>query len=309
MAYTYSFFDNQIASAEQLNKWVSLFVTDGIADEFSDGVPYSLSKLNSLVRNNCSAGVVPKTNNSLKVSLSGNTVQIAPGIAFFADGSVLEVTATELLTAEPNKKQFVYLKSDVTENRAYPAVSEYHTGDNTVLLAEISADGTVTDRRVYAKGKVPSFYASDAFLPGYTEFVIDKPGDYLLSRGSNSYTKLFFTGRQEPRTVNQDESPALVFYRADLADKSTEGIGLDADTLSHNGSAFSNKTAWWGKSQSGIMLLFKQNYGGKDYVIEGVITERDGNLYLTVSYTGNAAESLYLSNKRGVPMYCQVLLV
>ena len=306
MAYTYSFFDDQTAGAEKLNKWTSLFVTEGVADCFEDGVPYSLSKLNDMVRNNCSSGVVPESDNTLKVTLTGDKVSIAPGVAFFEDGSVIEITSTEVLSFVPGKKQYVYLKSSVSENRAYPVVSEAEPGYNCVPLAEISESGDLADKRMYAKGKVPSFYASDARLPGYTTFTIDAPGDYLISHGGHSYTKLFFKGRL-PIKENADESLGLVYFAADLNSLCSESLGISPNSLKQSG--FDSDDVWWKNTNNGTVTLFKMRNLGLYYAVDGEIVQQEDKLYLRVRFTGTASEDRYYKNGYGVPMHCQVFLV
>ena len=146
-------------------------------------------------------------------------------------------------------------------------------------------------------------------MPGYTEFVIDHKGDYLLSRGANTYTNLFFVGRQPPLNSNDIESPALVLYHMDLMSKETEGIGMDVEALAYHSAMYNDNNAWWQKDQEGKMLLFEQSYGGKIYKIQAEVTQKEGNLYLTVSYIGTAADNQYLPNKRGLPMHCKVFLM
>ncbi|MBQ7039985.1 MAG: hypothetical protein IJN39_05395, partial [Clostridia bacterium] len=70
MSYKYYFFDDQTVGAEDLNRLVKLFVGGGVADNFENGVPYSVSKLNDTVFANVSEGIVPETEQSLKVSVN-----------------------------------------------------------------------------------------------------------------------------------------------------------------------------------------------------------------------------------------------
>ena len=164
MSYKYYFFDDQEIGAQDLNKLVNLFVSEGIADNFENGVPYNISKLNEVVTSNAGKGVVPSTSNTLKVSYSNGYVYIQPGVAFFNDGSVIEIETREQLEPPSDAKTFyVYLESDPLKNMAFPAVSETLPDGNIVPLAKVSAN-SVSDLRRFARGKVPSFYASDAGL-------------------------------------------------------------------------------------------------------------------------------------------------
>jgi len=182
MSYKYYFFDDQEIGAAALNRLVKMFTTGGVADNFSDGVPYSLSKLNDTVISNATSGIVPANNNTLKVSCDAGFVYIEPGVAFFDDGTVIEIESREQLDAIPDTVSYVYLKSDAMENKAYPVVSTTPPDEyNTVELAVINADGTVTDKRHFAKGRVPSFYASDAGLRIERSFDVDEENNNFLN--------------------------------------------------------------------------------------------------------------------------------
>ena len=200
MSYKYSFADNAEYGAEDLNSLVASLVSAGIADPFTDGEAYNASKLNDGVSLIYTEGVVPENVNTLKVTkVSDGVISIAPGLAFFADGSTLRVTETETLSYTANEVNYVYLKQALTEqNRNYPAcTTEAPTGD-FVLLAEIGADGKITDKRMYAKGKVPG-YQSNANV-SMTHKVSIHAGDeekwtgeeqFEIDMGTNNYSKVF----------------------------------------------------------------------------------------------------------------------
>ncbi len=188
MSYTYSFFDDQTVGAYDLNNITRLFVSKGIEDPFEDGVPYSITKLNDIVYSKGSTGIVPENNDTLKVSVSGENVTINKGTAFFGDGTIITITAPHELKLEGEGKHYVYLKSSVEENMAYPAISTTEPIGNFVLLAEITEDGEIIDKRVFAKGKIPSMYASDAGIAlKATGFVTEPNQELVLSEGGHTY--------------------------------------------------------------------------------------------------------------------------
>ncbi len=200
MSYEYSFCDNGIYGAEDLNNLVKSLVSSGVEDVFSDGVAYNASDLNGVINMLYTGGVVPETVETLRViKQEEGLVSISPGGAFFADGSRIRITEAELLSYVVGEKNYVYLKQDLDEqNRSYPAcTTDAPTGD-FVLLAEIEADGTLVDKRTYAMGKVPgyqsnvnrsmhleySFWAELGELEGEREFVIELGNhnfDHILS--------------------------------------------------------------------------------------------------------------------------------
>ncbi|MBO5454740.1 MAG: hypothetical protein J6A69_12385 [Clostridia bacterium] len=161
MGYTYSFFDNQTIGAQELNNLAKRFVTEGVADIFTDGLPHNISDLNSIVTANATDGVVPDTVNSLKVYASGSVATISAGTAFFADGTIMEVDSDGIsLTFTKGVLNYIYLISDTTTNSCRAECSKTLLSGNNVLLAVIEKDGSVTDKRKYAKGKIPSAYSS-----------------------------------------------------------------------------------------------------------------------------------------------------
>ena len=163
MSYTFTFMDNATYGASDVNGALALLVTSGIADPFTDGVPYNASKLNEIVHGMALPGVVPETDATCKCTIDtdAKTVHIAPGTAFFNDGSRITFDIEgETLPYTEGVKQYVYLLAAPEENRNYPVCSAAEPSGDYVMLAEISADGTLTDKRTYAKGKVPG-YQSD----------------------------------------------------------------------------------------------------------------------------------------------------
>jgi len=167
MAYNFSFKDNETYGAEDINNITKRLVTSGVSDVFENGTPYNLLALNDLGAVLYTSGAVPETVNSLKVTrLTEDKLLINPGMAFFADGAVFEVLAGgEEIACSTSAKQYVYLKNDlINSNVCYPACTiEAPTGDY-VLLAEINENGEITDKRTYAKGKLPGYASNENYV-------------------------------------------------------------------------------------------------------------------------------------------------
>lgn len=216
MSYKYSFCDNMEYGAEDVNGIVQRLVASGVADPFADGVAYNASKLNDVNYTVYDPGVVPSSVTTLQVTKqSDGVVSVAPGLAFFANGSTIEVTGAETLSYEQGVKNYVYVKQDLAaQNRNYPACTTAAPSGDFVLLAEISADGEVTDRRSYARGKVPG-YQSNANVCMVVEksYTFDRDwGDpvsgtetFDIDMGTNNYSFVFC---QCPGTV----SPSYTNY-------------------------------------------------------------------------------------------------
>ena len=172
-----SFMDNQTVGADALNGIISSMVGSGIEDPFTNGVPYHISELNN-VRYSCiSDGVVLGTD--LQVTVNGSVASVLPGKAFFANGMTAEVVSTEVISILKGIKCFVALCADARANSCTLICTEAEPVDNTkdgvyyVLLAEISENGGVTDRRKYAKGKLAHMYASDTGIATIVSFSLE----------------------------------------------------------------------------------------------------------------------------------------
>ncbi len=161
MGYKYSFVDNAEYGATDVNDAIKKLVSAGVEDPFTDGLPYNASKLNDVIYAVASDGVVPESNITLKCSISANeenTVLVNPGTAFFANGSTITIDSEgEKLTYTPGVVNYVYLLASPSENRNYPVCSTTAPSGDFVMLAEITTDGTLTDKRKYAKGKLPGY--------------------------------------------------------------------------------------------------------------------------------------------------------
>ena len=160
MAYKYSFADNEIYSAEDLNSITKRLVTSGIEDLFEDGTAYNVSQFNEQGKLLYTSGIVPETCMTLKVVPDGEgKVLINPGKAFFDDGAVIEIEAGgETLSYVADTVNYVYLKNDLlNSNVCYPICSTEEPSGDYVLLAEINETGEITDKRTYAKGRLPGY--------------------------------------------------------------------------------------------------------------------------------------------------------
>ncbi len=160
MAYKYSFADNEIYSANDINAITKRLVTSGVEDSFTDGVAYNVSKFNEAGKLLYTSGAVPESCLSLKVEDAGEgKILINPGKAFFDDGAVIEIeSGGETLPYVSGSKNYVYLKNDlINTNRCYPCCTVSEPEGDYVLLAEINENGAITDKRTYARGKLPGY--------------------------------------------------------------------------------------------------------------------------------------------------------
>ncbi len=166
MSYSYSFVPNDTYGAKEINDITKRLVTSGVEDIFEDGVAYNESHLNTISSTLATSGVIPENNTSLKVSDNGKTnneytITISDGTAFFENGSTITLyNGGETLPYTHGKKNYVYVHRDLNLNKNMPKVTLTEPEGDFVPLAEISEDGTITDTRTFAKGKLPG-YQSD----------------------------------------------------------------------------------------------------------------------------------------------------
>ena len=160
MSYKFSFADNAIYSATDVNNITKRLVTSGISDSFVDGTAYNVSQFNEAGKLLYTSGTVPESCLSLKVvKYSDTEILINPGVAFFDDGSVIEIEdGGEIMAYVAGAVNYVYLKNDLlASNVAYPYCGTKEPEGDCVLLAEINIYGTITDKRTYAHGKLPGY--------------------------------------------------------------------------------------------------------------------------------------------------------
>ena len=160
MSYKYSFADNEMYGATDINEITKRLVTAGVEDSFLDGVAYNVSRFNEAGKLLYTSGVVPETCLTLKVVSNGEgKILINQGKAFFDDGAVIEIEAGgEALTYVTGTKNYVYLKNDLLNtNMCYPCCTTDEPTGIYVLLAEINEIGVITDRRKFARGKLPGY--------------------------------------------------------------------------------------------------------------------------------------------------------
>lgn len=164
MGYKYGYFDNQLIGVDQLNEITKRLVSGGISAVYS-GNDFSVSELNSSNVALLCGGVVPETDSCLRVdkTLDGKYL-INAGVAFFENGTSMEVlNGGEIISASP--LQYIYLVSDENLEKCYIDITnEMKTQGYFVCLAQIASDGSVVDKRLYAKGKARGFYASSGGL-------------------------------------------------------------------------------------------------------------------------------------------------
>lgn len=262
MAYKYSFADNAIYSADDINEITQRLVTQGIEDSFVNEVPYNVSRFNEQGMLLYTEGVVPESCFTLKVVPAGeDKILINPGKAFFADGAVIEIeSGGETLSFVKGAKNFVYLKNDLlNENICFPACTSEEPSGDFVMLAEIDENGVISDKRIYTKGKLPGYRS----LSGEIVNLKGKVSVTYSTSGSGFGSKTFDIGDNNFRYIftviwpNDDEYGAMGLY----------DIENDMYMSCHSREPFYNSTAASGSVHLDCIYVHCTDSGStRDYI-------------------------------------------
>ena len=182
MGYKFSFADDTLYSAEDINNITKRLVSKGVADSFADGVAYNVTQLNNITKTLGNKGVVPEDNTTLKVvKTDDGNIKIMPGSAFMESGAVFTCDSDGYVFAEtPTGDNYVYIEDNEALNAIRPVMSSsLPVSYDYVLLALVSYDGKITDKRTYAKGKLPG-YMSDFNMPVRKTLIVDGIGEYEI---------------------------------------------------------------------------------------------------------------------------------
>lgn len=264
--YKYTFFDNQLIGVDQLNEITKRLVSGGISSVYS-GADFNVSEINNSNMAILTGGVVPGNDMNLKVSaMGGGKYLINKGLCFFDDGTSMEVLSSgEEISVPSGSKRYVYLTSDKNQMKCYPEVlSEEKKSGQFVCLAIVNSDGSITDKRTYAKGKVPGFYASTENLQvnvsqEFSRADVTRSMTIEVPVGNGNFKHLLIEG-----TLNRYGSSALIYCEFE------NGIGVNPVSMSVEGGADS-------------MYLYYNQYAG-NLRITSDITLQNGKL--TMAATG-----------------------
>lgn len=190
MSYKVSFLDNQSVTAQDLND-----IGEGMPNvsyqTFQDGTPYGVDDLNDITASLMNPGVAKNYGLMCSTSISNGVVHINAGRAFFASGATITVdnSGIDLTVPESNQMQYVYFFYSANGNIAGAKIAETKAETDTVELATISANGTLTDTRQYAYNKnasiLPNQYYDDTITigngittvdvsPGYGKIIVER---------------------------------------------------------------------------------------------------------------------------------------
>ncbi len=123
--------------------------------DFKDNILYGAEDINAVRSSLMTKGVVGETNDSLKVlKEQEGSIIISEGQAIFEEGCRLAVDSDKvILEYLTGVKNYVYLYNDKLASVCETVVSQTEPTGDYVMLAEISAEGEITDKREFTELK------------------------------------------------------------------------------------------------------------------------------------------------------------
>lgn len=151
MGYSYSFLDNHVYGADDVNAALGQLVSAGVG--FYSGSTNLIEGMRQAQATYVESGIAA---DSCKAELVGeDTVLIHAGAAFFADGSSIRIDEDGVeLPYTPGTAVYVYFRRNNPDNTICPVISTEAGSGDFVPVAEIAANGTVTDTRHFAVTKL-----------------------------------------------------------------------------------------------------------------------------------------------------------
>ncbi len=171
MGIKYSFIDSTIYGTDDINDITRSLTGAGVAP-FVSKDSYSVTDLNVLTSALVGSGV-QLDGCKCTVYNAGTAdmmVTVAQGIIFFESGVRLEVDEQGYTIAvPPNTTGYIYAhyspslqKADIVFDTELPTDGEY------VLLAELSLDGILSDKRAFARSKIATLGKNNTFKCNFT---------------------------------------------------------------------------------------------------------------------------------------------
>lgn len=119
--------------------------------KFEDNKEYSVDALNNITKALVTRGILQYGSKCMP-SISGATVSVADGICVFDNGAKIKFNEPKTVDIHTGNTNYVYFLNDSNTNRItlVNSLTEPTEGD-FVMIAVISENGVLTDRRKYSK--------------------------------------------------------------------------------------------------------------------------------------------------------------
>lgn len=235
MGLHYSFVDDESYGTEDINNITGELTGAGIAP-FPTKDSYSTSDLNGLTSALVGSGT-SLDGCKCTYSAENGTVTVAQGIIFFGNGTRLRVDEDGYSVGVTNGAAgYVYAvcntavqTAEIKFAAALPASGDY------VALCQLTADGNIYDKRVFARSKVATFGTNATYEFAFTDETVTESGSgcsIVLPVNAGKFNYIVTTNSHVDKTYN------YTFGVYDL--KNEKWISLITNTVGKYGNVYTS---------------------------------------------------------------------
>lgn len=200
MNFEAGFLSDNTYGVKHINRLVRSLVTKGIVDyPFpEDESDIGAFNINGFIQFLSEDGVIPETCKSMLVEKTDTGYVLNPGMAFLDNGIYIFVEEAQEFTCEPGMKVY-WMHNSLTDKVEFMCAADYPASGSYLPLAEILADGTVSNVRKSARAKLPgmvsdynktkhiSFSEEITFNPPMPNGNLGITGNTTIDLGGNTY--------------------------------------------------------------------------------------------------------------------------
>lgn len=206
MIFEAGFLADNTYGVKHINRLVRSLVTKGIVDYpfAEDEGDIGSYNINGFIQFLSEDGVIPETHKSMLVEKTDTGYILNPGMAFLDNGIYIFIETAQEFSCEPLMKVY-WMHDTLTDKVEFVCAADYPASGSYLPLAEILADGTVSNVRKCARAKLPgmvSDYNTTKKITINETFVFDQKfgansgnGYYTMRQidlGGNKYKYLLF---------------------------------------------------------------------------------------------------------------------
>ncbi len=278
MNFEAGFLSDNTYGVKHINRLVRSLVTKGIVDyPFpEDESDIGAFNINGFIQFLSEDGVIPETCKSMLVEKTDTGYVLNPGMAFLDNGIYIFVEEAQEFSCEPRMKVY-WMHNSLTDKVEFMCAADYPASGSYLPLAEILADGAVSNVRKSARAKLPgmvSDYNRTKFIAFSEEVHFEtivregyNSGYYCtleFDLGGNCYNYLLFTRRYFWALVNLNTGEIQGIRKADYT------------VINHNGS-------WNGSQSADFSSDFVDD--DDDYAFDICEISESGKMILKVAKT------------------------
>ncbi len=156
MIFEAGFLADNTYGVKHINRLVRSLVTKGIVDYpfAEDEGDIGSYNINGFIQFLSEDGVIPETHKSMLVEKTDTGYILNPGMAFLDNGIYIFIETAQEFSCEPLMKVY-WMHDTLTDKVEFVCAADYPASGSYLPLAEIFADGTVSNVRKCARAKLP----------------------------------------------------------------------------------------------------------------------------------------------------------